>query len=71
MTVTPNFFVIGAPKAGTTSLYSQLSRHPDIFMSPIKEPNHFCSDLHALADSSSLNDRLPLNTQSGRVEQSA
>jgi len=63
MAVIPNFFVIGAPKAGTTSLYSRLSKHPDIFLSPIKEPNHFCTDLHALAGSSSLNDRLPLNIE--------
>jgi hypothetical protein len=63
MALIPNFFVIGAPKAGTTSLYSQLSRHPDIFLSPIKEPNHFCTDLHALAGSSSLNDRLPLDIE--------
>lgn len=40
----PNFFIIGAPKCGTTSLVSWLSRHPSIFMSPIKEPHHFNSD---------------------------
>lgn len=38
----PNFFIVGAPKAGTTSLYHYLCRHPDVFMSPIKEPNYFC-----------------------------
>ena len=64
MALTPNFFVIGAPKAGTTSLFKQLSRHPDIFLSPIKEPNHFCADLHPFAGSSSLNDRLPLDMES-------
>jgi hypothetical protein len=36
----PNFFVAGAPKAGTTSLYRYLDQHPGIYMSPIKEP-HF------------------------------
>lgn len=35
----PNFFVIGAPKAGTTALYWYLAEHPEIFMSPIKETN--------------------------------
>jgi len=35
----PSFVVIGAAKAGTTSLYHYLSQHPDIFMSPIKETN--------------------------------
>ena len=42
--VKPNFFIIGAPKCGTTSLAAWLSSHPNIFMSPIKEPHHFCSD---------------------------
>ena len=37
----PNFFIIGAPKAGTTSLYHYLKNHPDIYMSPVKEPNYF------------------------------
>jgi hypothetical protein len=39
--VFPNFFVIGAPKAGTTSLYEYLRLHPQIFMSPMKEPHFF------------------------------
>ena len=37
----PNFLVIGAAKAGTTSLYAYLEQHPQIFMSPIKETNYF------------------------------
>ena len=37
----PNFFIIGAYKSGTTSLYHYLREHPEIFMSPIKEPNFF------------------------------
>lgn len=45
MTVLPNFFVVGAPKAGTTSLYHYLRQHPDIYMSPIKEPGFFASEL--------------------------
>lgn len=40
----PNFFVIGAPKCGTTSLAFWLSQHPQIYMSPIKEPHHFNTD---------------------------
>ena len=40
-TRTPNFFIVGAPKAGTTSLYHYLDQHPDIYMSPLKEPSHF------------------------------
>ena len=37
----PNFFIVGAPKAGTTSLYKYLESHPDIFMSALKETNYF------------------------------
>lgn len=37
----PNFFVIGAQKAGTTSLYYYLRQHPEVFMSPVKEPHFF------------------------------
>jgi hypothetical protein len=37
----PNFFIVGAPKAGTTSLHAQLQSVPGIFMSRIKEPNFF------------------------------
>lgn len=43
----PNFFIVGAPKAGTTSLYHYLSQHPDVYMSPIKEPNYFASEIRA------------------------
>jgi hypothetical protein len=41
----PDFFIIGAPKAGTTSLFTYLAEHPQIFMPRIKEPFYFCSDL--------------------------
>ena len=40
----PNFFIIGAPKCGTTSLAAWLADHPDIFMSPVKEPHFFNTD---------------------------
>ena len=30
-------------KSGTTALYYYLEQHPQIFMSPVKEPNFFCS----------------------------
>jgi len=39
--VTPNFFLLGANKAGTTSLSYYLSQHPDVFMSEPKEPPFF------------------------------
>jgi hypothetical protein len=38
----PNFFIVGAAKAGTTSLYEYLRQHPDVFMPKDKEPWHFC-----------------------------
>ncbi|MCF8301685.1 MAG: sulfotransferase [Bacteroidales bacterium] len=41
----PNFFIIGAAKSGTTSLYEYLNQHPDIYFSPIKEPNYFSTDI--------------------------
>jgi hypothetical protein len=37
----PTFFVIGAIKAGTTSLHSYLNYSPEIHMSKIKETNFF------------------------------
>ncbi|RMH75155.1 MAG: sulfotransferase, partial [Cyanobacteria bacterium J007] len=37
----PNFLILGAPKAGTTALYYYLEQHPEIYMSPVKEPNFF------------------------------
>ena len=39
--VLPNFLIIGAAKAGTTSLYYYLRQHPQIFMSSWKEPKFF------------------------------
>ncbi len=37
----PTFLVIGAMKAGTTALYTAFDQHPEVFMSPVKEPNFF------------------------------
>ena len=42
----PDFIIIGAAKAGTTSLYALLDRHPDIFMCNPKEPEFFARDEH-------------------------
>jgi hypothetical protein len=41
----PNFFIVGAPKSGTTSLYHYLDQHPRIFMSTVKEPCYFASEI--------------------------
>lgn len=40
-----NFFIIGAAKSGTTSLYKYLNQHSEIYFSPIKEPNYFSTDI--------------------------
>jgi hypothetical protein len=37
----PTFLIVGAAKAGTTSLYHYLGQHPDVFVSSLKEPNFF------------------------------
>jgi len=43
-TIIPNFFVVGAGKSGTTSLYYYLEQHPDIFIPRMKELNFFSSE---------------------------
>jgi len=40
----PDFFVIGAPKCGTTSLFSWLQAHPETYL-PVKESNFFSQDV--------------------------
>lgn len=40
----PNFFIIGAPKCGTTSWATWLGQHPQVFFCPVKEPYHFNTD---------------------------
>jgi hypothetical protein len=41
----PHFFIAGTVKGGTTSLFNYLSEHPQIYMSPIKEPHYFSTDI--------------------------
>lgn len=41
MTAWPNFFIAGAPKAGTSALYDFVGQHPQVYLSPIKEPTFF------------------------------
>lgn len=40
----PNFLIIGAEKSGTTALYTYLQQHPQVYMSPVKEPDFFSYD---------------------------
>jgi Sulfotransferase family len=44
----PNFLIIGAAKSGTASLYHYLGQHPQVYMSPVKEPNFFALEGHKL-----------------------
>jgi len=41
----PDFYIVGAPKAGTTSLYGYLAQHPGVFLPERKELRFFGSDL--------------------------
>jgi Sulfotransferase family len=40
----PDFFVAGAPKAGTTALHAALAQHPSLHLSAVKEPKFFLTD---------------------------
>lgn len=51
----PDTFIVGAPRCGTTWLFEQLGRHPDVAPSRLKEPTLFGSDLQAMR--SALPDR--------------
>ncbi|WP_372921898.1 sulfotransferase family protein [Roseovarius sp.] len=56
----PDFFLIGAPKCGTTSLAAWLSQHPQVFMCNPKEPFFFCTDIAAQRAARSWNEYLRL-----------
>jgi Sulfotransferase domain len=46
----PNFFILGAPKCGTTSLARWLSEHSKIYISTYKEPHYFNTDDRRVVD---------------------
>ncbi len=46
----PNFFIVGAAKCGTSSLYYYLKQHPQVFMSEAKEPQFFLDDKGGVND---------------------
>jgi hypothetical protein len=41
----PDFFIVGAPRCGTTAMFAYLRAHPQIFMPNYKEPHFFGSDV--------------------------
>jgi sulfotransferase family protein len=61
----PNFFIVGAPKCGTTALYEYLRTHPNIYMSPVKEPHFFAKDLGGYPRIKTLQDYEELFAASG------
>lgn len=48
--MTPNLFILGAGKCGTTSLHAILGQHPDIHASRPKEPSFFCHPFQVVKD---------------------
>lgn len=58
----PNFLIIGAAKAGTTALYSYLKQHPQIYMSPEKEPHFFAFEGEKLNFSGTAGEQEWLNS---------
>ena len=40
----PTFYIVGAPKCGTTSVWAYLREHPQVFLPDLKEPNFFSID---------------------------
>ena len=48
--MTPNVFILGSGKCGTTSIYHILGQHKDVHVSNIKEPSFFCSYFQIVKD---------------------
>lgn len=46
---TPDFFIVGHGKSGTTALWDMLRRHPQLYMPYNKEPWFFAEELRPLA----------------------
>jgi hypothetical protein len=56
----PNFFIIGAPKCGTTALSEYLRNHPQAFMCHPKEPHYFAEDFPEYRAATTLESYLDL-----------
>jgi Sulfotransferase domain len=57
----PDFFIIGAPKCGTTALSEYLRAHPNICFSHVKEPHFFSEDFPTRKTDRTLDDYLRRN----------
>jgi hypothetical protein len=64
----PTFFIVGAPKSGTTALDSYLADHPLIHMARPKEPHYFATDLPRYRDVSTESDYIRLFDTAGDKE---
>ncbi len=41
----PDFLIMGAPKAGSSAVHTALALHPQLYLSPVKEPKYYlCGD---------------------------
>jgi hypothetical protein len=61
----PDFFIVGAPKCGTTALYRCLEAHPQIFVPKRKEIHYFGTDLYSPTYIRDLNEYLTLFADAG------
>lgn len=59
----PNFFLVGAGKTGTTSLHGYLNQHPEIYMSPVKEPCFFADEIRGETISAGFRNHLRRQTR--------
>ena len=55
-----DFFIVGAPKCGTTALAVYLNDRPDIVMTESKEPHFFATDIPGYREVTSIDDYLGL-----------
>ena len=52
----PNFFLLGAPKCGTTALFTYLGTHPQVYFPADKEPHFFAEDFPSHRTCKTLDD---------------
>lgn len=53
-----NFFIVGAAKGGTTTVFDRLNSRSDVYLSPLKEPNYYSTDI----DTESFSTEFKANT---------
>ena len=58
----PSSLIVGAARCGTTSLYSYLQAHPQVYMSAIKEPSYIQSRFMRVPEQDPGDDRRPVVT---------